>query len=86
MNLKIIMLSERSQRKEEYIMYDSIYTKFCKMQTNQSREGREGLKDKRTFEGITNTAIIFIVVMISQGYTNIIVIRFHTSYMEFIVL
>ena len=31
MNIKIITLSERSQRKQD-IMYDSIYTKFYKMQ------------------------------------------------------
>ena len=28
MNLKLIMLSERSQTKNEYILYDSIYMKF----------------------------------------------------------
>ena len=33
MNLKIIILSERSQTKK-YILYDSIYIKLWEMQTN----------------------------------------------------
>ena len=34
MNLKIITLSERNQTQKEYTLYDSIFIKFRKMQTN----------------------------------------------------
>lgn len=35
MNLKMIMLSDSSQTKNEYVLYDSIYINSQKMQANQ---------------------------------------------------
>lgn len=36
MNLKILMLSQISLAKLERVLYDSIYIKFLRLQTNQS--------------------------------------------------
>ena len=34
MNLKILLVCKRSQMKKEYILHDSIFLKFDKMQIN----------------------------------------------------
>ena len=75
MDLKIIMLSERSQTKKEYILYASIY--IILGNANESivtadqwlpgRVGGAGEKDhkgaRRNFEGMTDIFIIFNIHM-----------------------
>lgn len=77
LNLKIIMLDERSQIKNEYIVYDSIYQKSrkCKFiysdrkQISSCLRLREGLpRDRGNGLEVMNMFIILSVVMPSQVY------------------
>lgn len=83
MNLKMIMLSKRSQTKE-YKLYDSIYLKFWKNETNLSDTnqtcgylGAGGVEWKNNLKGVKET-------LEADGYTHCLDCRngFRSTYMS----